>query len=118
MIRQGDVLLVKTDSIPADCVEIEPEGGRLILMRGEVTGHAHAIADWADAERLADGAIGLAQRRARLLRAPNGTRYLEVFKPVSLTHEEHTLQEILPGIYKMPVQVEYTTEHRVQQVAD
>ena len=44
-IRQGDVLLVPVASLPAGCVEVPNDKGRIVLAYGEVTGHAHAIAD-------------------------------------------------------------------------
>lgn len=118
IIRQGDVLLVPCKSVPEGCTEIPHENGRIVLMHGEVTGHAHAIADWAGAGQLADTAIKLAGRRARLLQAPNGSRFLEVVAPVSLTHEEHTAHEIPVGTYELPVQMEHTAERVVRQVAD
>ena len=99
IIRQGDVCLVQVKKLPEGCTEIAPENGRIVLMHGEVTGHAHAIADWGSAGKIASDAIGLAGRRARLLRAPDGSRFLEVGKPVSLKHEEHTAHQIPPGIY-------------------
>lgn len=118
--RQGDVFLQQVAKLPEGCAEVPLENGRIVLMHGEVTGHAHAIADhgWADAKKIADAAIGLAGRRARLLQAANGTRYLEVGETVSLSHEEHTTHAIPPGIYEIPVQMEHTSEHVVRQVAD
>ncbi len=44
IIRQGDVLLVPISAIPPGCTDVALEGGRIVLMHGEVTGHAHAIA--------------------------------------------------------------------------
>ena len=117
IIRQGDVLLVPVKSLPADCVDVPLENGRIVLMHGEVTGHAHAIADWSAAGVIADQAVKLAARRARLVAAPNGTRYLEVSEPVNLTHEEHTAHEIPPGYYEIPVQVEWDAAH-ARKVAD
>jgi hypothetical protein len=49
-LRQGDVLLVRVDRIPATATRTEPERGKIILAHGEATGHAHTIeadkADW------------------------------------------------------------------------
>lgn len=113
-IRQGDVLLVPVASLPAGCVEVPNDRGRIVLAYGEVTGHAHAIADHrvqhqaqpTAAAEIAEAAI--ARAKARLLVAPNGARFLEVTEPVSLKHEEHTAHTIPPGIYHLPTQVEYT----------
>lgn len=45
MARQGDVLLLAVDAIPADALA-HPRpavSGRVVLAYGEVTGHAHAL---------------------------------------------------------------------------
>ena len=111
-IRQGDVLLTPVAALPADCTEVPNDRGRIVLAYGEVTGHAHAIADHrvsaAQAAEMADAAIARARTKARLMVAPSGERYLEVRETVNLTHEEHTAHVIPPGIYKLPVQVEYS----------
>jgi hypothetical protein len=44
MVRQGDVLMMSIDSIPADAKPIKPKGGRHVLALGEATGHHHSIA--------------------------------------------------------------------------
>jgi len=127
-IRQGDVLLVPVSAIPKGCKEVPDEGGRIVLMHGEVTGHAHAIADhvdnadnaagWAEAGRIAKSAIARASRRARLLEAPDGLRYLEVIAPVTLRHEEHTHHVIPKGLYELPVQMEHTAEDAAERAAE
>lgn len=123
-IRQGDVLLQPVKSLPAGCTEIPNDvRGRIVLAYGEVTGHAHAIADHKQqtsehAEAAAAEIAAAAIARARLWSAPNGERYLEVREPVSLTHEEHTAHVLEPGIYMLPRQVEYVAPDFVRQVAD
>ena len=110
-IRQGDVQLQPVSALPEGCTEIPNDNGRIVLAYGEVTGHAHAIADHIDratAVELADAAIGRAKAKARLFVVPNGERYLEVTETVTLRHEEHTAHTLIPGIYKLPMQVEYT----------
>lgn len=114
-LRQGDVQIQQVAKLPEGCVEIKPEGRRIVLAHGEVTGHAHAIYDHlvkptnpGAADEIAEAAIARAKTKARLLRAPNGERYLEVTETVTLKHEEHTAHEIPPGIYQLPTQVEYT----------
>lgn len=134
-IRQGDVLLKPVAELPKDCTEVPLDRGRIVLAYGEVTGHAHAIADHMKvqsertdhhdlsavfqstprAEEIADATI--ARAKARLWQAPNGERFLEVTEPVHLTHEEHTAHAILPGIYQVPRQVEYTPQE-LRRVAD
>jgi hypothetical protein len=123
MIRQGDVLLTPANKLPAGCTEVQLDKGRIVLAYGEVTGHAHAIADHvpqqaiARADEISEATIRRAQAKAKLWRAPNGERYLEVSEPVTLRHEEHTEHTIAPGIYKLPQQVEYTPAE-LRRVAD
>ena len=124
-IRQGDVCLVLVAALPAGCKEVPHDKGRIVLAYGEVTGHAHAIADHVQgrprdlgpeaAAEIADAAI--ARAKARLLVSPAGERFLQVDETVHLRHEEHTAHPIPPGIYKLPQQVEYTPAE-LRRVAD
>lgn len=121
-VRQGDVQLEPVAALPAGCTEIKPDSNRIVLAYGEVTGHAHAIYDHVvapasapthevrpgAAAEIAEAAIARAQSKARLWMAPSGDRFLEVTETVHLKHEEHTAHQLPPGIYKLPVQVEYT----------
>lgn len=113
IIRQGDVLLTPVATLPAGCTEVPLDRGRIVLAYGEVTGHAHAIADHGQrlrrmgpeaASEIAEAAIA----RARLWKASTGERYLEVREAVTISHEEHTAHTIPPGIYRVPQQVEYS----------
>lgn len=108
-IRQGDVALVQVAALPSGCTEVPYDKGRIVLAYGEVTGHAHAIADHRPAQRAAEIAdAAIARAKARLVVSPTGERYLEVHEAVTLRHEEHTAHVIPPGVYRLPVQVEYT----------
>lgn len=125
IIRQGDVLLTPVSAIPAGCTEVPHDKGRIVLAYGEVTGHAHAIADHVvakpmtpgAADEMAEAAIARAKTKARLLTAPSGERFLEVTEPVTLRHEEHDPHVIAPGFYQLPQQMEYTPAE-LQRVAD
>ena len=82
IFRQGDVLVVSVESIPAGVEKIEREGGRVVLAHGEVTGHAHAIKD----------------SRAALFRDPKLAAvfmYVSGDVPVALEHDEHDTIAIL-----------------------
>lgn len=126
-LRQGDVQIQQVAKLPAGCTELPTEGLRIVLAHGEVTGHAHAIYDHIKpdvstptpgaAEEIAEAAIARAQTKARLLKAPNGERYLEVTEEVTLRHEEHAQHTLPPGIYHLPTQVEYTPAE-LRRVAD
>jgi hypothetical protein len=82
--------------------------GELARQRGETP---------AAADEIADAAIARAKTKARLWRAPNGERFLEVNENVTLQHEEHTQHTLPPGIYHLPTQVEYTPAE-LRRVAD
>jgi hypothetical protein len=100
-LAQGDVLLVPCLEIPKRAKEVERDKGRVVLAYGEVTGHAHAIAD----------------RKARLMRF-SGVDYLEVGgKVATLKHEEHGEIEIPQGTYRVVKQREYAFGQG-RQVAD
>jgi hypothetical protein len=124
-LRQGDVQIQQISKLPQGCTEVPPEGNRIVLAHGEVTGHAHAIYDHQishaldvvagdatvrseRAKEMAGAIIARVQTKGRLWAAPDGARYLEVTEPVTLRHEEHTQHTLPPGIYHLPTQVEYT----------
>lgn len=112
IIRQGDVILVPVRSLPSGLTPIPLDKGRIVLAYGEVTGHAHAIADHTSAKRETNKII------AKLFGASNGQRFLEVTAPVNLTHEEHTPHLIPPGLYEVPIQVDMTSDKLPRRVAD
>jgi hypothetical protein len=91
ILRQGDVLLVQVESMPAVKTE-KPEQGDIILAHGEATGHAHRIASPAEKARLWDS---------------GAERFLQVMKTVALTHEEHDSVALVPGMYRVVIQSEY-----------
>lgn len=117
VIRQGDVLLVRVEKLPEGCKEIPHINGAIVLAFGEVTGHKHQVTDWQDSGRIARNAIHATKIRARLLEK-DGARFLEVVKPVTLKHEEHSPAKIAPGIYELPAQVEHTADKIVRLVSD
>lgn len=90
MYRQGDVLLVKTDELPGGAEEL-PLSDRIVLAYGEVTGHAHAVAQM-EAKMYAQGNVRY------LVVGENGT---------NLVHEEHSTIALSPGIYRIVHQREY-----------
>lgn len=103
VIRQGDVNIAQVENLPANAKPIElKKGDRIVLAYGEVTGHAHAI--YEDTDKVKMWAVGK-------------VKYLEVMATVMLKHEEHSAAELSPGIYKLPVQVEYSPKE-IRRVAD
>ncbi len=89
--RQGDVLLIQVEKIPADAKPVERENGRVVLAHGEVTGHSHAIS-LPNAALLTVGAA----------------RFLEVMEAVALEHEEHSSIQLPAANYRVLIQKEYT----------
>ena len=87
--RQGDVLLVPVEAVPAGSIE-ESADARVVLAYGEVTGHAHAI-DATLAKTFQNGA----------------ERYLVVKDGAVLRHEEHNPLLLAPGTYRVQLQREY-----------
>ena len=97
--RQGDVLLVPA-TLPKAATAITTTGD-VILAYGEITGHAHRIKESAKVRVWSAGA----------------ERFLQVMETTALTHEEHAPITLLPGVYKLPQQVEYSPRE-LQRVAD
>lgn len=84
--QQGDVLIGQITEIPKDAKKINTD----VLQHGELTGHAH---------RLFDGEFEVLER-------PTGEKFLNVFTPTMLRHEEHHEQVIAPGAYRIGIVVE------------
>jgi hypothetical protein len=100
MYRQGDVLLVRHESQPSGLKPVAPENGRVILARGEGTGHQHSIA--------ADEHVTLF--RPDDIPAGPGGWLVVTGQPVILEHQEHDPITLPPGIYRQAVQGEETPE--------
>lgn len=113
MYRQGDVLLVPIERLPAGGKRVEnnPDGG-VTLAFGEATGHHHTI-------RGGDG--GVTMFRPDDMPAGgngNGPFFLVVEGgSVTLEHQEHDEIVIPPGRYMGAIQVEETPQ-RTAYVAD
>lgn len=104
MVRQGDILLVPIEEseIPTDAAAVPSEHGRLILARGEATGHHHSVAE---AESTA------------LLATPNAELWLLIKEgDALLEHQEHAAIP-LRGAYKVVQQREYSPT-ALRRVAD
>ena len=110
-LRQGDVLLVDATYRGSKIAEggkaVPLEGGRVVLMHGENTGHAHAI------ER--------PKSKARYFDA-GAERFLQAVESLSVTHEEHSALFLSPtdpagGKYHQAFQVEDFGDE-VRRVAD
>jgi hypothetical protein len=99
MFRQGDVLMLRVNGNADEFRErvAEPRAdGQVVLAYGEVTGHAHAIADDA----------------ATLWRLPGDDRLLLIAgtRDVALRHEEHATVMVPPGAYVVRRQREFAPD--------
>lgn len=90
MIRQGDVLLIRVEPLPSSTTKITAENGRLILARGEATGHHHSVSD-TDAELIQIG----------------GRMLLAVERQTALEHQEHAPLTLETGVYEVRRQREF-----------
>ena len=90
-LRQGDVFLMRVDSLPAGATIEKSAGGDIILAHGEATGHAHRV-ECSNAS----------------LYKIKGERLLQVTRSTELKHEEHGPITLSPGVYKIVIQREYS----------
>lgn len=95
--RQGDVMIRQIKSIPRTAKDIT-SNKRIVLAYGEVTGHAHAIAQGEALEFTMEDA-------AKAVR-----RFLQVVGLATVRHEEHAPIELPPGCYEIIQQREYHPE--------
>lgn len=102
--RQGDVLIRAIAAVPSDAKDITPKD-RIVLAYGEVTGHAHAIAEGQAREFSLADAAGVVRR------------FLSVVSKAEVKHEEHATIPLPPGAYEIVQQREYTPE-AIRNVAD
>jgi hypothetical protein len=105
-IRQGDVLITPCKEIPSSAKVADAESGRLIVARGEATGHHHSF-PW--------------QRGATLFRddgaGSGGAQFVRVEDAVALEHQEHSALTVEPGKYEVRIQRTFQSG-MVRQVAD
>src|SRR5436190_7003850 len=99
--RQGDVFIISTVSVPDDAKPRKP-----VLAEGEVTGHAHRLAD---------------VRRAGVFGVKNGP-FEELFLHVTeddatVVHEEHHSVTVPRGSYIVRIQREYHPQE-IRRVVD
>jgi hypothetical protein len=103
--RQGDVLVMRVDSIPANLEAAEPESGELVILaHGEVTGHHHSLP-------ASNGRVTMYGHDEE------GPRFIDVKRPTPLSHQEHDAIEFPTGLYEVIRQREYTPQE-IRRVAD
>lgn len=96
--QHGDVLLRPITHLPKTAKVVPAENGRLVLAKGESTGHAHTLLDMPGVRLYT-----LDELTEEMRSWECGTpAVLEVTQPIPrnlLTHEEHGPQMIEPGLY-------------------
>lgn len=114
VFRQGDVLLIAVDKLPAKAKELpRDEHNRIVLAYGEATGHAHAIREKNvtafRAETAEDAALAGLPKVDYILVGGSS--------PAVVQHEytdgrqaEHDPITLDPGVYQIAAQVEYTPQ--------
>lgn len=113
-VRQGDVLLIPVDEIPASAKKVEPEKSLpIILAYGETTGHAHGIFGRAVMFR-DDGAGGGTFIHAENATLAHGTPTDAVTIPRDPDHGPISLD----GAYRVVRQVEFPRAAPQRTVAD
>jgi hypothetical protein len=88
--RQGDVLIILCDRLPESSHLMPREADRVVLAHGEVTGHAHAIAE-PDVE----------------MYEKEGHYFIRVPRAAVVQHEEHSPIALEAGTYRIVRQREY-----------
>ena len=97
--RHGDIWLKSIDGIPEGAVKEETN----VLVRGEHTGHAHTLVE--------DDTYELLIKDMK--------KYLKVYKPTQLNHQEHHTITIEPGIYRIDIEREIDPfEGKIREVRD
>lgn len=96
LFRQGDVALIPVKQTKG----LKIDENDYILARGEATGHHHRITG-----------------QLHVFKDDNQI-FCEISEPAELTHQEHDLQVIPPGSYKVVIQREYDLVDGVRRVMD
>lgn len=99
--RQGDLLFIQ---VPLEAARggqpVQRESGRIVLARGESTGHAHAVA----------------VPHVRFVEV-GGDRLLIGSRPFAVTHEEHAPVKLPAGTFRVVRQREYSPA-AIRTIAD
>lgn len=100
IFRQGDFVFIPQDSVPKGKA-VKREGGRIIVGRGEQTGHHHAVT----------------MPKVKMIEGTDMRRYLVSDIPFVVTHEEHAAVALPPGAYEVRQQRQYL-RGEIRRVAD
>lgn len=93
-------MLEQINRIDVEATKQTPDG-RIILAHGEATGHHHSI----DAEA------------ADWWKTSDGKQFVDVHTATRVIHQEHAPIDLLPGLYRVHRQREYSPEE-IRSVTD
>jgi len=100
LYRHGDVLISRVEEIPERAIK----QSHLVLLEGEVTGHAHRVET-----------DDLAELYKDFMADSNEDLFLRIEgSPARVTHEEHDTIELPVGLYKVWRQREYDPRDRLK----
>lgn len=88
--RQGDYLFIPVDTMP-EGKPVKRERGRIIVGRGEVTGHHHAVKSF----------------DVKMIEVPDARHFLVSTSEFAVTHEEHDAVILPAGMYEVRQQRQY-----------
>ena len=127
--RQGDVLLMRVDSLP-EAMVATPQKGLHMLAYGEVTGHAHyvpaleaAMLEANDAIRVTAAEYGIQEARLIVggLRVAVGATLWHgtpTLDPAGPRDADHTALTLPAGDYLVLTPMEYSDENEFVRIAD
>ncbi len=110
MFRQGDLLITKVNRIPDGCKKINSEDGKLIVARGEKTGHHHSFDD--------DGSVALLDPPTKFWGDWDGQitgKVVQVTKKTELVHQEHDPIPLEPGYYEIRYQRQHDPKNNISK---
>lgn len=115
MVAQGDVLIVRVSDVaePTGAPIARDPDGAVVLQRGEVTGHRHAIYGSPHVAFFRDDGL------ARGVPSDLYIGHLKISgEAADLKHEEHGTITLEPGTYVVRRQTEYPAREHRRVVAD
>lgn len=115
--RQGDVLIIPIDKIPAGMRTDTP--AKVVLAYGEVTGHHHRFECGKVQAFYKEGDDITISGGGNLRGTATAVEFISVPKTgASLVHEEHDTVNLTPGSYRIVRQREYDSIEGVRSVTD
>jgi hypothetical protein len=109
-LQQGDVILKKVESIPADAKAVKPSGKGFVLALGEVTGHYHAVAS--------QEGVDCYEKDGKLYLKVESSGKLEHLKGPGV-QADHNPVSINDGLWKVDIVKEYDPfDEEIRNVRD